>query len=49
MSTQKRSVLMAAGFFALGAVLAALGIWRGEPGDIMRKAIVVCLECIGVG
>jgi len=32
-----------------GVVLMIIGIFRGEPEDIMRKAIVVCLECIGIG
>ncbi len=25
------------------------GIQRGEVGEIMRKAVKVCLECIGIG
>jgi hypothetical protein len=34
---------------AAGLSLAGLGIWRGELNEIMRKAVVVCLECIGIG
>ena len=25
------------------------GIWQGELSVIMQKAVVVCLECIGIG
>ena len=33
----------------LGIVMAALGIWLGEMTDVLRKAVVVCLECVGIG
>ena len=32
-----------------GTVLMILGIMRGELTEILQKAIVVCLECIGIG
>jgi hypothetical protein len=35
--------------FALGVILIALGIAQGEPFEIMRKAVTICLECIGIG
>ena len=34
---------------ALGITLCLLGILRGELVELMRKAVVVCLECIGIG
>jgi len=34
---------------AAGIILMFFGIWRGELQSIMQKAIVVCLECIGIG
>ena len=32
-----------------GAALMALGIKNGELAEIMHKAIILCLECVGIG
>jgi len=32
-----------------GLLLLCLGIWTGQYEDIYRKAILICLECIGIG
>jgi len=32
-----------------GIVMIAAGLLRGEALEILRKAIVVCMECIGIG
>ncbi|MCL2357557.1 MAG: hypothetical protein FWC70_10495 [Defluviitaleaceae bacterium] len=35
--------------FAVGIVLIALGVLRGELSEIFAKGSLVCLECIGLG
>lgn len=35
-------------FFA-GLIFLAYGIFRGEAAVVLRKAVTVCLECIGIG
>lgn len=34
---------------ALGLTFLALGVWRGEDETVFRKAINICMECIGLG
>ncbi len=38
-----------AGLFIIGTVFITLGIYRGEAGKVLIKAINICLECIGIG
>ncbi len=35
-------------FLILGIAFLALGIYRGEMATVFRKAVVICLECIGI-
>lgn len=48
MSTPLRLTLSAV-VLSAGIALMLLGILRGEPESILRKAVFVCLECIGIG
>jgi hypothetical protein len=34
---------------AAALVLIAIGIAQGEPGDVLQKAVHICMECIGIG
>ena len=47
--TQKQRTLMAAALTALGVVFLAIGVLRGEDTVVWRKAVNVCMECIGLG
>ena len=31
------------------ALLIAIGVWRGEAEIVLRKAVNICMECIGLG
>lgn len=49
--SQRRGAIIAlrAAAILAGAAFVALGIWRGEVAVVLRKAVNICLECIGVG
>ena len=51
MKTWKKVVLwvFAIVVLALAAAFIFIGVFRGEPGLILQKAIRICLECIGIG
>ncbi len=33
----------------IALVLVGFGVFRGEAGEVLDKARIVCLECIGIG
>lgn len=33
----------------LGVIALVYGLQRGEAGQVLMKAILICLECIGLG
>ena len=44
----KRIPLWAVGV-GIGALFLVLGLWREQFADFYRKAVMICLECIGIG
>ena len=34
---------------AVGIAFLAIGVWRGEAETVFRKAVNICMECIGLG
>jgi len=45
----KRLIFIRAALIITGVICAAIGIYRGEALEIMQKAVIVCMECIGIG
>lgn len=45
-SHRKRTAIM---ILAAGVVCITIGAYRGEIAVVLHNAIVVCLECIGIG
>lgn len=41
--------LPAAVVLVVGLAFVALGLWRGEAEVVLQKAVVICMECIGIG
>ena len=45
----KKKNLIAFLIIAIGIAFLCLGIYRGEAMVVLRKAVNICLECIGIG
>lgn len=46
---QKRRFPLWSVGLAVGVILLAVGMWQDQFTDIYRKAVMICLECIGIG
>ena len=47
--TGKRRNLCALGLMVLGGIFLVIGVMRGENTVVWRKAVNICMECIGLG
>jgi hypothetical protein len=47
--TVARRLAPALAILAVAAVLIALGVAQGDALDTLRKAALICFECIGIG
>ncbi len=47
--TEKRRNGIARGLLAIGIIFMAIGFFRGETEVVLRQAVNICLECIGIG
>ena len=45
----KKKNIIAFSIIAVGVVFLCFGIYRGEAMVVLRKAVNICLECIGIG
>ncbi|MEI3078630.1 MAG: CD1871A family CXXC motif-containing protein [Oscillospiraceae bacterium] len=48
MSHRKKAAAQVALLLA-GVAMLCFGVWRGEAGMVLSKAIKLCLECVGIG
>lgn len=48
MSPGRRN-LVRGGILIAGIILVAIGIYMGDPTQVLQKAIRICFECIGLG
>ena len=47
--SEKKKNIIALLIIAVGVAFLCFGIYRGETMVVLRKAINICLECIGIG
>jgi hypothetical protein len=44
-----KKVYLQGALLLTGVLMVFFGIWRGEAGTVLSKAIRLCMECVGIG
>lgn len=44
-----KKYLISLSLIALSALFMAIGAYRGEIEEYYKKAVMICMECIGIG
>ncbi len=47
--SEKKKNIIAFSIIVIGIAFLCFGIYRGETMVVLRKAVNICLECIGIG
>ena len=47
--SEKKHTLLRIALLAASAVFIIVGVFRGDNDSIFRKAVFICMECIGIG
>ena len=47
--SEKRVKALRAAAIATGVAMVGIGLWQGQYGIVLQKAVRICLECIGIG
>ena len=45
----KKLRLIQIGVICLSAAFIVIGLYRGECAEVLKKAVWICLSCIGIG
>ena len=49
MTDEKKIILINRILIFASILLIIIGVWRGEVGVVLNKAVMVCMQCMGIG